>query len=317
MKPQEIIRRLWDLGHFHNPAHMTDVKEQDLDQLTLTDGVVRTAMASFQEFMAADFDRLSAVHHGRPGITDGDIGPASVDLMSVERCGCPDYAMSVQEATGSGSWPANCHPDWPGVHTFTIQVDKRGMPSFLGSRDDPDSVFERAFERMRQAYADIGIVFIREDNNSRANTLVTWQRGAGWIGLAIVPSRMSCGLRIWAKFDNRYSPSALFDQWARLLAHEFGHNMGMSHFRGGIMNPSIVSGPFTPTAWRGDPAFGSLRRFFGGEPVDLGGDKPDPDPPKPDPDDPKPKRFYLSGSVTAHLDGQSLGEFILTPKPRL
>jgi len=322
MTPQEIIRRLWDLGHFHNPAHPTGVKLEDLPKLKLTDRSVSIAMASYQEFMAVDFDRFSAVHHNRPGICDGDVGPASIDLLNIERCGYPDYEMArTEEATGSGSWPANCHPSWPGVHTFTLQVDKSGMPSFLGDKNDPNSLFEQCFQRQREAYADMGIVFVREDRNNKANTLVTWQRGAGWIGLAIVPSRFSCGLRIWAKFDNAYRPGQMFDQWSRLLAHEFGHNMGMSHSRGGIMNPSITSGVFTPTAWRGDPSEAILKRNFGGVPVPIDGPnpppKPDPDP-KPDPKpDPTPGRVYFGGSVTAMVDGKSIGEFILTPKPRL
>jgi hypothetical protein len=78
---------------------------------------------------------------------------------------------------------------------------------------------------------------------------------------------------------------------------------------------------FTPTAWRGDPSEPILKRSFGGEPVAIGGPKP---PPKPDPDpqpdpkpDPTPGRVYFGGSVTAMVDGKSIGEFILTPKPRL
>jgi hypothetical protein len=84
MTPQEIIRRLWDLGHFHNPAHPTGVKLEDLPKLKLTDRSVSIAMASYQEFMAVDFDRFSAVHHNRPGVCDGDIGPASIDLLLVD-----------------------------------------------------------------------------------------------------------------------------------------------------------------------------------------------------------------------------------------
>jgi len=132
MTPYAIILRLWTLGHFHNPAHPTGVKFEDLEKLKLTDRVVIIAMASYQEFMAADFDKFTAIHHGRPAICDGNIGPASIDLLNIERCGEPDYQMSVIEEAGKGSWPANCHPDWPGVHTFTVQVDKSRMPLFLG-----------------------------------------------------------------------------------------------------------------------------------------------------------------------------------------
>lgn len=296
-----IIQKLWDLGHFHNPAHPTGVYAEDLETLHLHDKSVRTAIASFQEFMAEDFDRLSLEQHGRIGIADGDIGPATEKLFVVERCGCPDY--QIEAANGSGSWPANCRPDYPNTHTFSVQMNKSGMPSFL------QNVIEPAWKLVVQAYANMGILFLREDQNNKANTLVTWQRGAGWIGLAIVPNSPRCGERIWARFDNVYRPNNLLNQWARLLAHEFGHNMGMSHSRGGIMNPSITSGVFTPTAWRGDPSESILRRYFGGVPVQVG--------PKPDPEVPPtgPKDYYFEGSFTLMQNDKPLGEFILQPKP--
>ena len=184
------------------------------------------------------------------------------------------------------------------------------MPSYLAP------VFESAWELVRQAYANMGILFLREDSNGRANTLVTWQRGAGWIGLAIVPRSPRCGDRIWAKFDNRYRPAQLLDQWSRLLAHEFGHNMGMSHSRGGIMNPSITSGKFTPTAWRGDPSESILRRYFGGVPVPIpGSPNPPVDPKAEDPID--PTGLYFDGSFQLRQGTKSLGEFILVPKPQV
>lgn len=273
---EKIIRRLWELGHFYNPKTYHDIKEVDLPKLSLDDESVKDATASFQEFMADSFDKFSSEHHSRIGVADGDIGPATLDLLEMPRCGFPDYTQEdLMLANGSGSWPVGCHPDWPNNHAFSVQVNKSSMPSFLGSRTDENSVFEKAWRLQRLAYADMGIVYVRDDNNSRANTLVTFQRGRGWIGLAIVPRNPKCGDRIWAKFDVRYSPRDLLNQWARLLAHEFGHNMGMSHFRGGIMNPSIVSGVFTPTAWRGDPAERTLARWFGGDPVDLGDDDND------------------------------------------
>ena len=308
-----IIQKLWDYGHFRNPAMPTGVDESDLPGLQLHDAEVKIALRSFQEFMGADFDRLAAEEHGRIGIADGEFGPATARLFDVERCGHPDYEMATEEA-GSGSWPNNCRSDYPGVHTFSLQFDKRGMPSYL------ENVIEPAFALVRQAYANMGILFLREDGNNKANTLVTWQRGAGWIGLAIVPRSPRCGERIWAKFDNNYRPSQLLDQWARLLAHEFGHNMGMSHSRGGIMNPSITSGPFTPTAWRGDPSEPILKRYFGGIPVNIGGPT-EPDPPPTGPCPPGGvdlTKLFFSGTFTlSDPDGNPLREFILIPKPKV
>lgn len=194
------------------------------------------------------------------------------ELFDIPRCGCPDVAtedypyVTKDElstlATGSGAWPAGCHPDWPNNHSMVYSVNKSRMPSFL------DSVFEPAWDLCAQAYADIGLVLIRDDGNPNVNSIITFERGAGWIGLAIVPgSGLRCNSKIWAKFDYRYRPSDLLNQWARLLAHEIGHNNRLSHTRGGIMNPSITSGVFTPTAWRNDPSFKYLKAFYGGEPV--------------------------------------------------
>jgi hypothetical protein len=274
MDINSIIPRLFELGHFNNPAHPTGVTRDELATLKLHHAPVRTAIQSVQEFMALDVDRLALEEHGRIGIADGDIGPATAKLFEVERCGCPDYSIegAVAEEAGRGSWPVGCHREFPNNHAFALFIDKSGMPGYLRPH------FDVAWLLCRQAYADIGIVFFEVDSQSKANTVVTWQRGRGWIGLAIVPRSPQCRDRIWAKFDNRYQPRDMVNQWARLLAHEFCHNMGLSHTRGGIMNPSIVSGPFTPTAWRGDPSEPALTRFFGGQPVDLGIGDPKPEP---------------------------------------
>ena len=184
-------------------------------------------------------------------------------LFSIPRCGCPDVET---DATGSGSWPVGCHSEWPRNHAFAVFFDMAGMPRHW------TSAFDAAWELVMQAYANIGIAFFRTMERAKANTIVTWQRGNGWIGLAIVPRGPRCKDRIWAKYDNRYGSSfslqRLINQLAFLMAHEFGHNMGMSHTRGGVMNPSLISGTFHADQWRkDDPAFSILKRYFGGEPV--------------------------------------------------
>lgn len=264
--PQQIIRQLWDYGHFQNPDMPTGVCERDLPRLTLDSPAVRTALDSYRDMMDLPFTVNST----------GEVDRELVGAVMMPRCGCPDYpkvAMAVDEVvgdslTGRGSWPANCHPDYPGRHTFTVQFDFRGLPSFLGNPEDPNSVFARAWHLCRAAYADMGIMFVVQQNN-RANTLVTWQRGNGWLGLAIVGRGQQCGSRIWAKYDNRYNPASPVTQWKQLFKHEFGHNMGFGHLRGGVMNASLTRGNDSLTSWRGDPGERQMRAWFGGLPIPL------------------------------------------------
>lgn len=184
-------------------------------------------------------------------------------LFSIERCGCPDV---MPDSTGSGSWPVGCHPEWPENHAFAVFYASSNIPSHWRA------AFDEAWALVIEAYADIGIAFFRTGDRRRANTIVTWQRGNGWIGLAIVPRGPRCGQTIWAKYDNRYgssfSPERLVNQLSYLMAHEFGHNMGIGHTRGGVMNPSLINGTFHRDQWRrSDPAYPILRRYFGGDPI--------------------------------------------------
>lgn len=186
------------------------------------------------------------------------------ELFEIERCGCPDI---MPDSTGSGSWRVGCHPDWPRNHAAVYRVNKSRMPAYL--RDS----FEEAWALMVSAYANVGLAIVRNDTGNNYNSLVTFEAGRGWIGLAIVGRNHTCNSRMWAKFDTSYGRSftrqRLIWQWAFLLAHELGHNCGFGHTRGGIMNPSLINGTFHPDQWRrnNDPAFPTLRRWYSGQPL--------------------------------------------------
>lgn len=215
-----------------------------------------------QESPYTELEIAKAIESFRFNMNAESTLPYSIDeLFSIPRCGLPDGPLSE----GSGSWRSGCHPDWPNNHSVVYRVDKSGMPSYL------TATFEDSWELMAQAYANVGLVVIRDDRSSSYNSLVTFQRGSGWIGLAIVGRNQTCSTKMWAKFDNRYGSSfsreRLISQWAFLLAHELGHNCGMSHTRGGIMNPSLINGTFTEDQWKNDIAYPTLKRYYGGEPV--------------------------------------------------
>lgn len=189
-------------------------------------------------------------------------GMSDEEVFNIPRCGCPDYPVID---SGSGSWPIGCNPDNPSVHSVKYYVNKSNMPPFLSE------TFEVSWDLMRKAYVNVGLQIIRSNVVSSYNSLVTFERGRGWIGLAIVGRGQRCSTRMWAKFDTRYgstfSKDRLINQWAFLLAHELGHNCGMSHTRGGIMNASLINGTFTERQWLVDVAFPIMKRYYGGLPI--------------------------------------------------
>jgi hypothetical protein len=256
----EILNFLEWTGHLEYP---NGVKQ------TLPDGPFHTAIrsvealkavASFQAFEAEQLDRLCLKMHGRAARIDGEIGPATEALMDIPRCGHPDYGLDVQAATGSGSWP-NCHGigDFHAAKVF-VNVDQ--IPDFL------QPYWNEVFARCQASYMDIGHKWILTEDEGEANTTVSFVRPNGqWIGLAILGQQETCTSQIWAKFDHGYQPSNIVSEWTTLLEHELGHNAGLSHSRGGIMNPSIVQG-LAPT-WRGDPSEPILVNYFGGIPIEA------------------------------------------------
>lgn len=289
---QEIIRELFQLGHFSNPSMPTGVlRLVDLPKLTLASPEVQTAVKSYQSFMRPELERIYAMEKGHVNVAiDGEVGPLTAQLFTLDRCACPDYqaAEEVEAATGNGSWAHSCDPQRPGVHTIRVFIDKEGMPR---SNTHPtvrmpnflEPVFEsKVWPLVVAAYRDVGVDFVRVDNWAECQIDFGWKIPSGYgsstIGLAILPgSPQGCRSRGWGRLRETYNPNDLANQTARLTAHELGHILRLQHTTGGIMNPSILSGPFTKRAWRGDPSYGILARYFGGVPIDIS----NPEPPQP------------------------------------
>ena len=291
-RQQQLIQILYDTGHFENPENPTGVLENELQFLTINDEPVKIAVRSYQNFFNDQYHTLTS----GIGIADGELNPATVKLLELPRCSVSDFVSS-----GVGSWPKNCNGTG---HAITVRVSKAGMPSFLSSS------FEQAWDLCAASYDNMGLRLIREDTNDNANILMSFERLRGsTIGLAIVGRNQTCRTSIWAKFSPTYNPKDRINQWARLLSHELGHNMGMGHSRGGIMNPSIVSGPYTGTQWRGDPNESILRRYFGGIPNT---------PPTPEPEPPKgPNDEWWQGSLNRMRGDEIIESFILIPRPKV
>ncbi len=296
---REIVELLQRTGHLEFPFGK---QQKLLDGATVLDHPeVEKAIASYQDFMVQSLEPLALQHHSRPCQCDGVIGPATRELFEQPRCGCPDYGPKVQPAVGTGSWK-RCH----GIgdfHSATVYVDDRNMPSWLKPH------FDAVWAQNVAAYDRLGLRWTRVNEKKGANITFSFETGrVGWIGLALVGSRQSCGSNIWCRYSTRYHPVNILEQWAGLVAHELGHNASLWHTRGGIMNPSINKGRL-PLSWDGDPSESILKRFYGGEPI-----KPEPPPTPPVPPTPPGAETY--GILEWYQDGRLIGRYDVLPRAK-
>jgi hypothetical protein len=317
-----ILQRLKTTGHLDFPFGKPRAFTRPLQDCKLTDPDIALSIASYQDFDGVQLDVLAIKHHGRAAMHDGEVGPATMELFDLPRCCVADYGHPVAkaltaEAIGSGPWKG-CHAIG-NFHSAIVMVDETNLPAWL------KPLWVEVLRRVQQAYDEIGLrfVFVTEDRvnyltgkkfeGSHQTALSFVTSSDGWIGLAIVGgSGMTCSstpiwLRLLATYTGGSSNEARIQQWTSLVKHELGHNCGLQHSRGGVMNPSIVNG--LPVSWSGDPSETLLERLFGGERVPAADPGPTPGPGPAPPSD----RLWFKGEVVAMQGETSLGRFILTP----
>jgi hypothetical protein len=302
----DIIKRLWELGHFFNPNFFDpdEIKETDLSKLDIEDEEVTRALRSWQDMMAPEVDFLSMKHHGRPAIHDGEFGPALQESFEIPRCGHPDYFPDTIKdgdlfGAGYGSWHEECARD-TGV---TFSVNPSGQPA--GTKANWDEILRDVVD----AYRKVGIK-LREVSSSSANIAVSWRSlGGGTIGLASLHAG-TCNKTGFCYLSTSYNAAVVYIK--QLLCHEWGHNMNLGHTRGGIMHPSIgnVSGF---TGWmENDPSYPKLRKFFPWGPLPGPGPDPKPDP-DPDPVPPPVTDLKVEGAIDVKVNGRTAFRIIPVP----
>lgn len=280
MTDAQIIRRLLDTGHLNYPFGIRSgayATKNNIGEFSIRNAYVVDAIRSWQDFMVHDIDRLAMAHYGRHAMADGELGPAGLEVMAMDRCRCPDYGPDVVDvdrdgrliygpdvqkfalpALGSGNWK-RCH----GIgefHCAKVHIDDAKMPSFLRP------LFDKIWELIVAAFDQIGMHFIRTDDKREANIHFSFvTKRTGWIGLAIRTLGLSCSSTpIWCQFQAGYHPGNIIMMWFRLIAHELLHNLGCSHTRSGILAPVLTSGP---TSLINDPIMSLLKKLYGGEPI--------------------------------------------------
>ena len=314
MKPGETpeqfaIRRAYETGHFWSPenADGPNVKESDLKKLDTRESVVVSAFRSLSRMMVRDYAVSVAKHHGRAPDFDGDLGPAMMDIMQTERCAVPDYrppagavfafddpqlqevceAYQAAPAVSNGNWP-RCH-NVGEFHCCVVRVSMKYRPSWA-----TDAVMVQVWKNVQAAYDKLGLHIIFVDENMKdlitgedrqgqhVDIESTWvPTSSGWIGLAILTLGLGCSDSIWQRYLNTYSggssQAAQITQNTTLWKHETGHNTGLEHSNGGVMNPSIVNN--LPIEWTpSDPSTSTLKARYGGAPYVPPGGNPTPTP---------------------------------------
>lgn len=308
---QFAIRTAWEYGHFWSPANAAgkDVKQSDLKKLKPEDPVVVQAMISLSKMDATRYTRHVLDKHGRQPHFDGVIGPAMESMLLEDgRCPVPDHAPppgtdfqfddpNLQEiaekmqrdtakAVASGGWP-NCHGT-NNIHCMSIRVNPDGIsPKY-------NHLWTKIMQNVQRAYCGIGLLirFIGMDNKdlltgepwrSNINSELSFvSSSAGWIGLAIVGQNENCSSKIWLKLLSTYTggtnDTIIEQQITSLLQHEVGHNVGLGHSNGGVMNPSITQGNPVGQWSPNDPSRPKLVNLYSGVPIPVPGGGPT-DPP--------------------------------------
>lgn len=311
MKQEPAISDQGVLEFLHNYGHMDWADHDDLGKLDLKNKDVQAAVASFQS-LDINAEHLARKHHSRALRIDGDVGPATRELMTLPRCGCRDkptaegkmISEAIAEAQGSGSWPIpGCNladSDRDKVHSVRINLRTSGMQL-------SQSYLDKCIEAAQRCYEEMGVrgVYILNGDPREAEMDIRFEHLRGSvIGWNQFPTPGTCNQVIDGRLDIGYTPSNWL-WFANLMVHEhLGHGAGLNHTRGGIMNPSIVL--VDPLSYRGDTSERTMRRYFGG--VDVGptpggpGPEPDPDPEDPPVDDRPILKLLIEVFVTLIKD---------------
>ncbi|CAB4176403.1 hypothetical protein UFOVP991_25 [uncultured Caudovirales phage] len=257
MNDKELVAFLDHYGHLRQPfGEQRGINSAVIPNLTISDQLVRDALESYQAFHSTPLEHIASgiFSHITSPIT-GELDKPTTILLDMARCQNPDYAAANANAeeAGSGNWNG-CHGIGP-FHCASVKFLNK-PPDFL------QPFMSTIWDRVVDAYSEIGLLFDRDDAAPSNIDISFVQPDGGWIGLAIVGTGQGCQDQIWARFDKNYKPANLVSEWTTLLKHELGHNCGLSHSQGGVMNPYIIPG--LPVSWIGDVSAPLLRQRFGG-----------------------------------------------------
>ena len=302
-----VIGDLFAYGHFFNPEEADAMSAQShTSSLTLHDRPAISAIKSYQTLFKATLDDLVVKHHLRSeSLADGLIGPATLELLTLPRCGVPDYG-SEQEA----NWPNDCRGQ------LTAGRDFKSLPGM--STADTEKVWHAIANNWTAALSDLSITPVTETDQHKTDFWARLKRLSGgtlaWHELAV--SR--CDVTLDGAWDNDRTWSLVFA--ATTGTHEIGHGLGLHHVADGaaLMYPLINSHARARRGWPNSSDLKQAQRL--GYDVEEGAVQPAgellfrPRRHAPQPEQPKPPRVTFPDAVKVKLDGRPIEDYFLVPR---
>lgn len=278
--PKEIYQNpfywLSFYGHFDNPEKLEakDFKQRggNFNRLRLKDPPAKQAIQSLQE-LDVNFHHFCKTCHGRRGNADGEIGPATIQLMNHPRCQNPDYSTLQNNLNDYISWPVpGCDPKDP---NRSIQSGVRFMLNEERASPIVKAYLPKAIKAAQYCTAEMGCWTRQVYDINEAELYSAFEVIFGAVvGWNEVPRNPHCNLRVNGRLDENFITD--WKKFTTLLIHElFMHGFGFGHTRGGIGNPSIILGEWRETngvlhpTWYGDPHEDTYIGAFGGKWADL------------------------------------------------
>jgi len=302
----ELITRLYDLGHFHNPKYPTGVKQTDLPMLALHDAVVKIAIQSYVEFMTGEIDSDPSA-------------PAAIKLISEPRCGFPDfpYPEGIMASQMEANWPGACRGKLKFSRNF------KALPGL--SEADTDKIYHGMSNNWTYALKDVDLTSAAVGDSSGAHIYAALEALGGNVLAWSYLATNRCSDQLAQRYNTRTN-------WNLALAitvatHEVGHALGLPHNNdnSALMYPSIHARSLArlgyPNSTDLAQAKGLGYTLSGSEPPkpdDLYRPRPHTPMPPTDPDVPiPPGKLWFKGGFTLMSDETELGDFILVPKPKV
>lgn len=216
MSEQNIIRWLHRYGHFFSPSALDigRVDEMDIDKLRLSDAEAHAAMRNAQRYFGPQIKEGRAAA-GVARITpeaDGDPGVGFAYLMTIPRCGMPDFTDPA--ITLEGRYAPACLGQLVMAHRFGDKVDasdetivRRNLIEWIEGAD---------MEIVRAQSSPVGAHFWEIIQNQGGNVLARHMLQQG----------ISC-----RRTEGWYDPRSFSTQGMRtaVWTHEVGHGLGMPH----------------------------------------------------------------------------------------